>query len=81
MNGTPTIPGTFYGCTNLNKDIYVHSDQIISWNMVFLSCDKLASRNIHIPKTVPLSTSNTYYNGLVNNISGVNWTGRVFNDL
>ena len=64
---TIVSPGIFTGCSNLNQDIYVYSDKIDNWNIAFLGCTKLASRNIHIPKTVPLSTSNAYYNGLVNN--------------
>ena len=47
----------------------------------FYNCPLLATRNIHIRHTIPKATSNAIYNALVNNATGTNWTGRVYNDL
>ena len=56
------------------------ADGIATSNM-FYNCSLLADKYIHIRKEIPLDTSNTIYNELVNNTTGVNWSGRVVNDL
>ena len=77
------MSGTFYYCSNLNQDIYIYSDKLRTgaMNNAFYECSLLATRNIHIRSTIPMSTSNYIYNALVNNNTGVNWTGRIYNDL
>lgn len=78
---------TFRDCVNLNGDVYCYREVINNWRDVlplsnaFFNCRKLDSRNIHISSNIPLDNSNMLYNGLVNNYTGVNWTGRIYNDL
>ena len=74
---------TFSYCSNLNQDIYIYSDKLITGGMknAFCDCSLLKTRNIHIRSTIPMSTSNYIYNALVNNTTGVKWTGRIYNDL
>ena len=82
-NSVTSMSGTFYYCSNLNQDIYIYSDKLRTgaMNNAFYECSLLATRNIHIRSTIPMSTSNYIYNALVNNNTGVNWTGRIYNDL
>jgi hypothetical protein len=47
----------------------------------FNKCTLLADKYIHIRSSIPLDTSNSMYNALVNSNTGINWTGRVINDL
>ena len=73
---------TFRDCVNLNGDVYCYRDnEPYHLLNTFLNCRKLDSRNIHIPSTIPMDISNNVYNFLVNNKTGVNWTGRIYNDL
>ena len=72
---------TFYGCISLNQNIYIYSDKITLMNDAFNNCPLLSDKYIHIRSSIPMDTSNSIYNSLVNNITGVNWTGRVVNDL
>ena len=73
----------FAYCYNLNQDIYIYSDKLRTDALknAFRDCSLLKTRNIHIRSTIPMSTSNYIYNALVNNNTGVNWTGRIYNDL
>ena len=80
-NSVTNMSNTFYRCEDLNQDIYIYSDRLLKMSDVFDACPLLATRNIHIRSTIPMSTSNTIYNALVNNSTGVNWTGRIYNDL
>ena len=50
-------------------------------NNAFRNCSLLSDKYIHIRSSIPMDASNSIYNSLVNNITGVNWTGRVVNDL
>ena len=88
LNQNILIPGsvtdmsyTFYECTNLNQNIYIYSDKITSMRNTFNSCPLLSDKYIHIRSSIPMDASNSIYNSLVNNVTGVNWTGRVVNDL
>ena len=80
-NSVTDMSGTFYGCSNLNQDIYIYSDGLLRMGSAFDNCQLLNTRNIHIRSTIPMSTSNSIYNALVNSNTGVNWTGRIYNDL
>ena len=82
-NSVTDMISTFAYCSNLNQDIYIYSDKLRTGAMknAFRDCSLLATRNIHIRSTIPMSTSNYIYNALVNNNTGVNWTGRIYNDL
>ena len=85
--GVTNISCVFYRCTSLNQDIYMHCDFIgtelsrFAMESAFFGCTLLATRNIHIRNTIPMDTSNNIYNALVNNYTGVNWAGRIYNDL
>ena len=80
-----SITRIFQHCTSLNQDIYIYSDKLLANNTglhkAFNNCPLLATRNIHIRSTIPMDTSNNIYNALVNNTTGINWTGRIYNDL
>ena len=80
-NSVTDMSNTFVVCSNLNQDIYIYSDGLLRMGGAFDSCQLLATRNIHIRSTIPMSTSNSIYNALVNNSTGINWTGRIYNDL
>lgn len=85
----------FNNCVNLNGDVYFYPDTVknnifdpnpnatstSNYKDTFHNCSKLASRNIYISSNIPLDTSNALYNILVNNYTGVNWTGRIYNTL
>ena len=88
LNQNIPIPGnvtnmnsTFYGCNSLNQNIYIYSDKITLMNDAFNNCSLLSDKYIHIRSSIPMDASNSIYNSLVNNVTGVNWTGRVVNDL
>ena len=72
---------TFADCVNLSQNIYIYSDQISTIAYAFFGCTLLADKYIHIRSSIPMDTSNAIYNSLVNNYTGINWTGRVLNDL
>lgn len=81
---------TFAECTSLNQDIYIYSnfsgissiqDMRDTFNNTFLNCSLLSTHNIHIPASVPMETTNSMYNCLVDNTTGIDWTGRIYNDL
>lgn len=77
----------FNNCVSLNQNIYIYSDQLPvtpierSLQNTFLGCSLLSDKYIHIRSSIPMDTSNNIYNSLVNNYTGINWTGRVVNDL
>ena len=80
-NSVTELAITFYNCGNLNQNIYLYSDKITSIMGAFNNCSLLSDKYIHILNTIPMDTSNSIYNALVNSFSGINWTGRVVNDL
>ena len=47
----------------------------------FFNCYSLSGKYIHIRSSIPSITSNYIYNSLVNKCTGVNWSGRIVNDL
>ena len=75
------MQSTFYGCNSLNQNIYLYSDKFESLLGTFKSCSLLSNKYIHIRSSIPRATSNSIYNALVNNFTGINWSGRVVNDL
>ena len=80
-NSVTRMSGTFAYCSNLNQNIYLYSDRIGYMERAFKNCSLLSDKYIHIRSSIPMSTSNYIYNSLVNNYTGVNWSGRVVNDL
>ena len=80
-NSVTNMSNTFFDCYKLNQDIYIYTDKIDNLRNAFYGCSLLATRNIHIRSTIPMSTSNYIYKSLVSNITSINWTGRIYNDL
>ena len=86
-NSVTNMSFAFKNCTSLNQNIYIYSDAIytpqvlFSMMSAFLGCTLLSDKYIHIRSSIPMDTSNVIYNCLVNNYTGINWTGRVLNDL
>ena len=80
-NSVTNVRYTFGYCSNLNQNIYLYSDRIDSMQGAFRSCSLLSDKYIHIRSSIPTRTSNYIYNSLVNNYTGVNWSGRIKNDL
>ena len=70
----------FEGCTNLNQsDIYIYSQNL---NRIFSAFEGCKISNVHIPTSVPKSTSNVIYNCLVNGNTGITFpAANIFNDL
>ena len=80
-NSVTNVRYTFFNCSSLNQNIYLYSDKIDSMQGAFKNCYLLSDKYIHIRSSIPMSTSNHIYNSLVSNYTGVNWSGRVVNDL
>ena len=73
------------GCVNLSGDAYVYSTKLNfnsprGFNNAFLGCTNLV--RVHINHLIKLgNTGNNIYNALINNMTGINWTGKIVNDL
>ena len=76
-----SINSAFAFCFDLNQNIYLYSDGIEDMESAFKNCSLLSDKYIHIRSSIPMNTSNYIYNSLVNNYTGLNWSGRVVNDL
>lgn len=77
-----TTNGMYQGCYNLDGDAYIYSTQLEGNAMgnAFGNCRGL--HNVHIRSSLnPANTDNAIVNALLNGITGINWTGRIFNDL
>lgn len=71
----------FMDCEHLNQNIYIYSENITNLEYMFLSCTNMEGKQVHIRSSIPLDTSNAIYNSLVNELTGVNFSGNVINDL
>ena len=88
-NYSRSLNRTFAECNSLNQDIYIYSNfSGVDWygmrnifNNTFLNCSLLSTHNIHIPASVPMDDSNELYYCLISNLTGIDWTGRIYNDL
>ena len=80
-NSVSMMSRAFAYCSKLNQNIYLYSDKIEHMESAFKECSLLSDKYIHIRSSIPMSASNYIYNSLVNNYTGVNWSGRVVNDL
>ena len=75
----------YSGCVNLSGDAYVYSTKLNFSNPwcftnAFVGCNNLV--RIHINHLIRLgNTGNGIYNALINNVTGINWTGKIVNDL
>lgn len=79
-NSATVINSIFQFCNNLNQpDMYIYSQNITGMRHAFNGCH---INNIHIPTSVPKSTSNFMYNCLVNGNTGITFpAANIFNDL
>lgn len=79
-NSVTRLSGAFLNCNNLNQpNMYIYSQNITSMGDAFKGCH---INNIHIPTSVPKSTSNFMYNCLVNGNTGITFpAANIFNDL
>jgi hypothetical protein len=85
-NSVTGLSRAFYGCSSLNQnDIYIYSQNITSFRSsdgegAFGGVSRIG--NIHIPTSVPKSTSNFMYNCLVNGNAGYTFAPQnIINDL
>ena len=71
----------FIYCNKLNiSDINIYSDKLTDMRNMFQST-QLYNCNIHLPNTVPLEAGNYIYDALTNGLAGIDFTGKIFNDL
>ena len=79
-NSVTNIASCFRDCNNLNQpNMYIFSQNITGMTSAFNGCH---INNIHIPTSVPKSTSNFMYNCLVNGNTGITFlAANIFNDL
>lgn len=81
-NSVTRMASCFDNCNNLRQsDMYIYSQNIEIDGMgdAFTNCH---INNIHIPTSVPKSTSNFMYNCLVNGNTGITFpASNIFNDL
>ena len=73
----------FENCITLNQDINIPSN-VNEMAGAFKGCTALASSTtkVHISPDIEIGdTTNFIYNSLVNNSTGINWTGRIVNDF
>ena len=79
-NSVTSIYATFRYCSHFNRsDLYIYSQNIDSMAYAFENCH---INNIHIPTSVPKSTSNFMYNSLVNGVTRITFpAANIFNDL
>ena len=81
-NSVTNMVEAFYGCSNLNQpDIYIYSQKLNSFKLkrAFTGCH---INNVHIPTSVPKTTSNSLYNSLINGTTGITFpAANIFNDL
>ena len=79
-NSVTDITSCFSNCNNLSQsDMYIYSQNITKMAYAFEGCH---INNIHIPTSVPKSTSNFMYNSLVNGNTGITFpASNIFNDL
>lgn len=78
--GVTNMYGVFQDCTSFNQpNIYIYSNDIARMDYAFNGCH---INNVHIPTSVPKSTSNVMYNSLVNGITGITFpAANIKNDL
>ena len=79
-NSVTSMASTFEGCSSFNQpDMLIYSQNITSMTNAFKDCH---INNVHIPTSVPKSTSNFMYNCLVNGNTGITFpAANIFNDL
>ena len=80
QNSVTSMVSTFEGCSSFNQpDMLIYSQNITNMTNAFKGCH---INNVHIPASVPKSTSNFMYNCLVNGNTGITFpAANIFNDL
>ena len=80
QNSVTSMVSTFEGCSSFNQpDMLIYSQNITNMTNAFKDCH---INNVHIPASVPKSTSNFMYNCLVNGNTGITFpAANIFNDL
>jgi len=81
-NDVTNMASTFWGCSNFNQSITI-PENVTDLQYTFFDCSLLfnSTKPIHISHNIALGdTSNYIYNALVNNLTGINWAGRILND-
>lgn len=80
QNSVTSMVSTFEGCSSFNQpDMLIYSQNITNMTNAFKDCH---INNVHIPVSVPKSTSNFIYNCLVNGNTGITFpAANIFNDL
>ena len=80
QNSVTSMVSTFEGCSSFNQpDMLIYSQNITNMTNAFKGCN---INNVHIPASVPKSTSNFMYNCLVNGNTGITFpAANIFNDL
>lgn len=80
QNSVTSMVSTFEGCSSFNQpDMLIYSQNITNMTNAFRDCH---INNVHIPASVPKSTSNFMYNCLVNGNTGITFSAaNIFNDL
>ena len=80
QNSVTSMVSTFEGCSSFNQpDMLIYSQNITNMTNAFKDC---LINNVHIPTSVPKSTSNFIYNCLVNGATGITFSAaNIFNDL
>ena len=80
QNSVTSMASTFEGCSSFNQpDMLIYSQNITNMANAFKDCH---INNVHIPISVPKSTSNFMYNCLVNGNTGITFpAANIFNDL
>ena len=72
----------FQNCYSFNQELTI-PENVNALRATFLDCLTLKTSTvpIHISHKIAIGdTSNFIYNCLVNNSTGINWTGRILND-
>ena len=78
-NSVTDMSKTFLDCRNLNQDIYIYSQNLSSLSQAF---ERSSVFKVHIPTSVPKSTSNFIYKSLTNGVTGISFhAANIFNDL
>ena len=70
----------FATCKNI-QSMNIYSENITDMRNMFTGCTNLVGKQIHIRSSIPRAASNAIYNSLINNYTGVNFNGKVLNDL
>ena len=69
-NSVTNMYNTFYNCSNLQGDIYIHSNNVTDAINCFYNCTNYA-KNIYVYENT--NTYNAFYNAMGNSTYNTNW--------